>query len=88
MASFDSRSAIRSLTGEAMAAGGKVGSTAGSAPERYVCYPGTEELKPDAIRLFAWPSESRRPGATKPRHGGAATSGVHAFDFPSEDPVI
>ena len=38
--------------GEAEAAGGKVGDPNGVAPDRYVYYPGTEELKPDEIRFF------------------------------------
>ena len=40
-------------TREAQAAGGKVTSPTGTAPDRYVYYPGTEELKPDEIRLIA-----------------------------------
>ena len=35
------------------AAGGAVQSPTGEAPDRYVYYPGTEELGPDEIRLFA-----------------------------------
>ncbi len=38
---------------EAEAAGGKVTSPTGTAPDRYVYYPGTEELKPDEIRIVA-----------------------------------
>ena len=34
-------------------AGGKVESPTGIAPDRYVYYPGTEELKPDEIRIIA-----------------------------------
>ena len=34
-------------------AGGKVTSPTGVAPDRYVYYPGTEELKPDEIRIIA-----------------------------------
>jgi len=37
----------------AHAAGGVVKSPTGTAPDRYVYYPGTEELKKDEIRLFA-----------------------------------
>ncbi|MGI9512563.1 MAG: guanitoxin biosynthesis MBL fold metallo-hydrolase GntH [Anderseniella sp.] len=37
----------------AIAAGGKVTSPTGTAPDRYVYYPGTEELDKDEIRLFA-----------------------------------
>ena len=37
----------------AFAAGGVVKSTTGVAPERYVYYPGTEELKKDEIRLIS-----------------------------------
>jgi ribonuclease Z len=36
-----------------LAAGGKVSSPTGTAPDRYVYYPGTEELAKDEIRLFA-----------------------------------
>ena len=35
------------------AAGGKVTSPTGTAPDRYVYYPGTENLAKDEIRLFA-----------------------------------
>ena len=35
------------------AAGGVVKSPTGTAPDRYVYYPGTEELAEDEIRLFA-----------------------------------
>lgn len=38
---------------DARAAGGKVDSPTGTAPDRYVYYPGTEELDKDEIRLFA-----------------------------------
>jgi hypothetical protein len=34
-------------------AGGKVTSPTGTAPDRYVYYPGTEELGPDEIRVIA-----------------------------------
>jgi ribonuclease Z len=37
----------------ALAAGGAVTSPTGTAPDRYVYYPGTEELKKDEIRLIA-----------------------------------
>ena len=37
----------------ASAAGGVVKDPVGTAPDRYVYYPGTEELKKDEIRLFA-----------------------------------
>ena len=37
----------------AMAAGGAVTDAAGVAPDRYVYYPGTEELQPDEIRVIA-----------------------------------
>ena len=42
-----------SLLGNAHAAGGKVTSPTGTAPDRYVYYPGTESLDKDEIRLFA-----------------------------------
>jgi hypothetical protein len=37
----------------AEAAGGKVTDPVGTAPDRYVYYPGTEKLKKDEIRLIA-----------------------------------
>ena len=37
----------------AHAAGGKVTDPNGTAPDRYVYYPGTEDLAKDEIRLFA-----------------------------------
>jgi ribonuclease Z len=40
-------------TSIAHAAGGKVTSPTGTAPDRYVYYPGTESLDKDEIRLFA-----------------------------------
>ena len=40
-------------TATVYAAGGKVTSPTGTAPDRYVYYPGTEELAKDEIRLFA-----------------------------------
>ena len=39
--------------GWAEAAGGKVTSPTGTAPDRYVYYPGTEELRPDEMRVTA-----------------------------------
>jgi ribonuclease Z len=41
------------MVSTAEAAGGKVVSPTGTAPDRYVYYPGTEELKKDEIRLIA-----------------------------------
>ena len=53
---------------EAEAAGGRVKSPTGTAPERYSYYPGTEELGPDEIRLIAcgtgMPSARRSQAAT------------------------
>jgi ribonuclease Z len=50
------------------AAGGKVTSPTGTVPDRYVYYPGTEELKRDEIRLFAcgtgMPAARRSQAAT------------------------
>jgi len=40
-------------TANVLAAGGKVTSPTGTAPDRYVYYPGTEALDKDEIRLFA-----------------------------------
>ena len=42
-----------SMVSTAEAAGGKVTDPVGTAPDRYVYYPGTEELKKDEIRLIA-----------------------------------
>jgi ribonuclease Z len=42
-----------SMLNSAHAAGGKVTSPTGTAPDRYVYYPGTEKLGKDEIRLFA-----------------------------------
>jgi ribonuclease Z len=50
------------------AAGGKVTSPTGTAPDRYAYYPGTEALEPDEIRLIA--AGTGMPGA---RRGQAAT---------------
>jgi ribonuclease Z len=56
------------LASSAFAAGGKVTSPTGEAPDRYVYYPGTEELKPDEIRIVAagtgMPSARRSQAAT------------------------
>ncbi len=53
---------------QAEAAGGIVKTPTGTAPDRYVYYPGTEELKPDEIRLIAcgtgMPSARRSQAAT------------------------
>ena len=57
-----------SLTNEAQAAGGKVTDPKGTAPDRYVYYPGTEKLKADEIRMFVCGS-----GMPSARHGQAAT---------------
>jgi ribonuclease Z len=45
--------ALTVLVSDAQAAGGKVTSPTGTAPDRYVYYPGTEALAKDEIRLFA-----------------------------------
>ncbi len=56
------------LVADAKAAGGVVKSPVGTAPDRYVYYPGTEALKADEIRLFACgtglPSARRDQAAT------------------------
>lgn len=44
---------VASFTSEALAAGGKVESPNGVAPDRYAYYPGTEELGADEIRIVA-----------------------------------
>lgn len=53
---------------EAFAAGGKVDSPTGVAPDRYVYYPGTEELAMDEIRVIACGT-----GLPAARRGQAAT---------------
>ena len=57
-----------SLTKNAQAAGGKVTDPKGTAPDRYVYYPGTEKLKADEIRVVVCGS-----GMPAARHGQAAT---------------
>ena len=52
----------------AFAAGGKVTSPTAAAPDRYVYYPGTEELNPDEMRVVACGT-----GMPAARHGQAAT---------------
>ena len=56
------------LAGNLFAAGGKVESTTGTAPDRYVYYPGTEELQKDEIRLISlgtgMPAARRSQAAT------------------------
>ena len=58
----------QSVVSGAQAAGGVVKSKTGAAPDRYVYYPGTEELKSDEIRLFACgtglPAARRNQAAT------------------------
>ena len=46
------------LENEAKAAGGKVKSPTGTAPDRYVYYPGSEGLRPDEIRVVCCGSGS------------------------------
>ena len=53
---------------KAKAAGGKVESPTGTAPDRYVYYPGTEKLAPGEIRVFA-----AGTGLPAARRGQAAT---------------
>ena len=57
-----------SLIDEAQAAGGIVESPTGVAADRYVYYPGTEELGPDEMRVVACGT-----GMPAARHGQAAT---------------
>ncbi len=56
------------LLPEVQAAGGKVKSRTSAAPERYVYYPGTEELGTDEMRVTACGT-----GLPAARHGQAAT---------------
>ncbi len=56
------------LIGKAQAAGGKVTDPKGTAPDRYVYYPGTEKLAKDEIRMVVCGS-----GMPAARHGQAAT---------------
>ena len=60
---------MQSPVPSAQAAGGKVKSPTGAAPERYVYYPGTEELRPDEMRVIACGT-----GMPAARKGQAATS--------------
>ena len=48
-----SESTLRLLVPDAAAAGGKVESPTGVAPDRYTYYPGTEALERDEIRIVA-----------------------------------
>ncbi|MHC4223899.1 MAG: guanitoxin biosynthesis MBL fold metallo-hydrolase GntH, partial [Planctomycetota bacterium] len=59
---------LPSLVGEALAAGDPVTSPVGVAPNRYVYYPGTEELGKDEIRVVCCGS-----GMPAARHGQAAS---------------
>lgn len=56
------------LMPEAKAAGGTVDDPVGTAPDRYVYYPGTEEIKPGEMRIFCCGS-----GLPAARLGQAAT---------------
>ena len=60
---------MRYATSQAEAAGGVMKSPTGTAEDRYVYYPGTEELGEDEIRLIACGT-----GMPAARHGQAATS--------------
>jgi ribonuclease Z len=60
--------AVACLVFAMLGAGGKVKSPTGTAPDRYVYYPGTEELPKDEIRLTACGT-----GMPASRHGQAAT---------------
>jgi ribonuclease Z len=57
-----------SITNEVEAAGGQVKSPTAAAPDRYVYYPGTEELGPDEMRVIACGT-----GMPAARRGQAAT---------------
>jgi ribonuclease Z len=65
----------------AEAAGGPVADPKGTAPDRYVYYPGTEPLKPDEIRLIACGT-----GMPAARRGQAASSWV--FELGNGDKFI
>jgi ribonuclease Z len=60
--------ALMMFSGSVFAAGGKVTSPTGVAPDRYAYYPGTEELGPDEMRVVACGT-----GMPSARHGQAAT---------------
>ena len=47
----NNQDAVPEITRSAAAAGGKVESPTGVAPDRYVYYPGTEELDREEIRI-------------------------------------
>ena len=63
-----------SIVTTTQAAGGKVESPTAAAPDRYVYYPGTEELKKDEIRIVCCGS-----GMPAARHGQAACSWLMEF---------
>ncbi len=65
---------IRAITPTAEAAGGKVKSPTGVAPDRYVYYPGTEELEKDEIRVVCCGS-----GMPAARHAQAASCWLIEF---------
>ncbi len=73
--------AIGFITGEANAAGGKVTSPTGIAPDRYVYYPGTEELSKKEIRVTACGT-----GLPAARHGQAGT--CYLVEFGNGDKIL
>ncbi|MGI9321572.1 MAG: hypothetical protein ACR2O5_09190, partial [Thiogranum sp.] len=69
------------VTGQAHAAGGKVTSPTGVAPDRYVYYPGTEELSKKEIRVTACGT-----GLPAARHGQAGT--CYLVEFGNGDKIL
>ena len=67
--------------GEAQAAGGKVTDPKGTAPDRYVYYPGTERLAKDEVRVIAC-------GTGMPEQRRGAASACFLFEFGNGEKMI
>ncbi len=70
-----------SLTKEALAAGGRVTDPTGTAPDRYVYYPGTEKLTKDEVRVIAC-------GTGMPDQRRAQASACFLFEFGNGEKII
>ncbi len=69
------------LAKEAQAAGGVVTNPAGTAPDRYVYYPGTEKLAKDEVRVIAC-------GTGMPEQRRGAASACFLFEFGNGEKMI
>ncbi len=69
------------LVKEAQAAGGKVTSATGTAPDRYVYYPGTEKLAKDEVRVIAC-------GTGMPDQRRGQASACFLFEFGNGEKLI